>query len=297
VISTGASVAAGAGRAAGERFARVDTVHDAGGPAANEDWLHVGDGVAWVLDGATGLAGERLFGEGASDAELFARLVSDELQASLAPERSLAAGVETALAAVARRLFPAGPPDDRILLPTAAIALLRWRPERLELYLLGDCQALVGAGDRLLLSLADDRPRRFDAAAIRALQERLAAGESFAAARAAVDGLLVEHRRLANTPDGYWILGADPRAARHGLSLALDNPPPAPRLLLMTDGFAALLEYGGGGPQELLREAAAGGLAPALRRLRETERADPETRRHPRLKPGDDATAVYLEVP
>ncbi|HKH44913.1 MAG TPA: hypothetical protein VKM72_09660, partial [Thermoanaerobaculia bacterium] len=117
---------------------RADTVHDAGG-AVNEDLVSVGDTIAWVLDGATGLRGERLFEPMGSDAAFFVSLIDEELRRRADATAPLPRLVEAALTAVSARLSPSLKPlDDRAQIPTAAIAMARLADSRLDLFLLGD---------------------------------------------------------------------------------------------------------------------------------------------------------------
>lgn len=273
----------------------MDTVHNAGG-AVNEDLVHVGDTVAWVLDGATGLLDERLFEPMGSDAAFFVRLIDEELRRRADAPAPLARLVEAALAAVSERLSPSLElVADRARIPTAAIAVARLADSRLDLFLLGDCRIVVYHPQGLLIDLLDWRHRTVDAVALRRMSELRDQGMGFAESRAAIQDLLVAHRRSTNQPGGYWILGNDPEAARHGISLTLENPPDDLRILLMTDGFFSLLEYGlFPSPQHLVDFIEENGLNPALELLRSAEAADPDCRLHPRFKPRDDATAAFL---
>ncbi|HKH43718.1 MAG TPA: hypothetical protein VKM72_03550, partial [Thermoanaerobaculia bacterium] len=146
-----------------------------------------------------------------------------------------------------------------------------------------------------LIDLLDWRHRAVDAVALRRMIELRDRGMGFAESRAAIQDLLVAHRRSTNQPGGYWILGNVPEAARHGISLTLENPPDDLRILLMTDGFFSLLEYGiFQSPINLIEYIEENGLERALQLLRATEDADPDCRLHPRFKRKDDATATYL---
>lgn len=274
---------------------RSDTVHDAGG-VVNEDLVHVGDTITWVLDGATGLRKERLFQPMGSDAALFVHLIDEELRRRAEEPAPIASLVEAALAAVSERLSPSLElPNDRAQIPTAAIAVARLTEERLDLFVLGDCRIVAYHPEGLLIDLLDWRHRAIDEVALRRMSELRDQGMGLAESRAAIQDLLVAHRRATNQPGGYWILGNDPKAARHGVSLTLENPPSDLRLLLMTDGFFALLEYGlFPSPIHLIEYIDKNGLEQALQLLRAEEDADPDCRLHPRFKRKDDATATYL---
>lgn len=278
-------------------LARLDTVHAAGGPV-NEDLVHAGDEIAWVLDGATGLGPPPFAADEGSPAAQFVRLIAEELQRRAGTPGRLASLVEAALAAVSARLSPSLESlHDRAQIPTAAIALARLADGRLDLFVLGDCRIVACHPQGLLIDVLDWRHRAFDEVALRRLGELLDEGAGFEESRAAIQDLLLAHRRSTNQPGGYWILGNDPEAARHGISLTLENPPGGLRLLLMTDGFFSLLDYGlFPSPRHLVDFVEENGLDRAVELLRTEEEADPECRRHPRFKRKDDATAAYLRL-
>jgi hypothetical protein len=273
----------------------VDTVHAAGGPV-NEDLVHVGDSIAWVLDGATGLGTERFPEPEGSSAARFVRLVDEELTRRAEETASLSSLVEAALKAVSERLPPGlRAPNDRAQIPTAAIAIARLAGSRLDLFLLGDCRIVAHHPQGLLIDLLDWRHRSRDEEVLDRMRDLLAAGAGFAASRAAVQDRLLTLRRSANRPGGYWILGDVPEAAHQGISLSLENPPDDLRLLLMTDGFFALLDYGlFPSTRHLVEFVEENGLDRALALLRAEEDADPECRLHPRFKRRDDATAAFF---
>jgi len=65
----------------------------------------------------------------------------------------------------------------------------------------------------------------------------------------------------------------------------------------MTDGFASLVSpYGRHAADTLVATLHARGLAALALELREIERQDAACLRHPRFKPSDDATALWLRV-
>jgi hypothetical protein len=275
---------------------RIETVHDAGGEV-NEDLVHAEPLAAWVVDGATPLGSQRVFAEGASDAAHFVQRFDAELKRLVHEPWNLSEVVEAALTAVLRGLFARVPPDlDPAELPTATIALMRVAARRLEIFLLGDCRVLVRNRQGFFLDVEDCRQKVLDDKAIEVLRQHLDRGATFEEGRDAITELLRANRRLSNRPGGYWVLGDAPEAARRGFSFTIEAPPGGLQVLMMTDGFASVLDYGPiKEPRELLDAVQRQGLQPILRHLREIESADPQCRRHPRLKPSDDATAIYFE--
>src|SRR5258708_6217051 len=103
-----------------------------------------------------------------------------------------------------------------------------------------------------------------------------------------------QSRRRAVERYAAWAAGAASAAAFERERLELEGPA---TLLLATDGFYRLVDvYAAYSVDSLLKAASLLGLAELGRELRQIERADPNCRAHPRLKPMDDATAVLIAI-
>jgi hypothetical protein len=106
--------------------------------------------------------------------------------------------------------------------------------------------------------------------------------------------LITAQRRLRNTPEGYWLAGAQPDAASHALvgQVPLDD---LHRAAVLTDRAARLAEpfhiTDWNGLLDILSDS---GPRQLLRQLRQAEASDPHGQRWPRHKPRDDATVAYL---
>lgn len=276
------------------------------GPGPNEDAIGMAfdgeSGAAWVLDGATGLA-DRNFVPGAdTDARWYAtRLAAILADLSLepAPPNVLLHRAIARIDAEYRRLV--GPDLDTVPaygFPSAAGVWLRWNEERrLDYAGLGDCRVLVRGADgavRRLGQTGDDPGDRLVNRAVTALQ---AGG---IADPAAVWVHLLDRVRAArsgmNRPDGYWVFGIVPAAADHCDTdqMILD---PGSQVLMVSDGFYRLVDtYHAFTAESLVTGAAELGLDALYSRLRAIEADDAACRCYPRLKPGDDASAVLLRV-
>jgi hypothetical protein len=288
----------------------LDAASDAAGRANEDASGAVGDaalGAAWVLDGATGLA-ERETAPGGSDAAWYAARLSEALgRLSLgagAPAAVFRAAIEETAAGWAALPGAAGleveggasgeAPAHAV--PSAAGAWVRWTGGGpTEVVSIGDCRALWRPDGGRASTLAGPPPGA-DAwldDAVREAQSRGLAGPD--EVRAALMPLLRRVRAGMNAPGGYWILGMVPDAAEH---LTQARVPPGPgHLLLATDGFYRLVDaYGALDEDGLVAASVERGLAAVLAELRAIEATDPDCRRHPRLKPRDDATAVLLRA-
>lgn len=111
---------------------------------------------------------------------------------------------------------------------------------------------------------------------------------------AAVDALIAKQKPLRNRPDGYWVAGGDPRAARHAFSGVL----PAADLIraaLLSDGASRAVDvFNRITWTEALDIMRDHGPDHLIMLVRSIEDSDPEGLKWPRFKAGDDATAAYV---
>jgi hypothetical protein len=282
------------------RFALRDSVSIAGG-TCNEDAAGFLPHAAWVLDGATGLAPDRVL-PGPSDAHWLVAEVDAGLRRAfeaapaMATDAALRMIVRDAVAAFERMALRSdAPPGER---PCTCLMLARLLGDTLELASLGDC--------RLVHRSADGRSSVFGASALDALDAaalaeaaRLRAAAPTLTRAALWEAMLPlerAHRARMNEPGGYWILDLSERFLPH-VETARRPARAGDVLLLASDGFHRLVELYGRYTYPALVETALGsGLAALARELRAIEDADPECRTHLRLKPKDDATALLVEL-
>jgi serine/threonine protein phosphatase PrpC len=266
----------------------------------NEDALGAVGSIAFVLDGVTGLADTPLMPV-KSDAAWVAHTVRDLL---LEHGAEAGAGLRQLIGDVATEIavrFEKGrlrEPQARWELPWTTLSLIGVESGRLHIAYVGD--------SRVLIETAADEVHNFGTNPSRgAFEARLAAkmiagrqGRALGteAMRATVLDDLKRVRETVNTPDGYWLMGADPAVAANATvtSIALDGPA---TVLLTTDGFYALTEdYERYGDRELIATAQTLGLSILARELRHIEDEDPVGERYPRMKKSDDATALLVHV-
>jgi serine/threonine protein phosphatase PrpC len=264
----------------------------------NDDALGSTGSIAFVLDGATGLGDAPLMA-GASDAAWVARAAREfllrrgeghDLRRILT---EVGQGILTRFEAERLRA-----PQARYEWPWATVSLIGVEAGRLNIAYVGD--------SRILIETAGDEVHNFGINPSRtAFETRIAAkmiaarkGEALGieSIRATVLADLRRARDTVNTPNGFWMLGADPAVGANATvtSIALDGPA---TVLLATDGFYALVEdYKRYGDRELIATAQTMGLAILARELRRIEDDDPNGVRYPRMKKSDDATALLVRV-
>jgi len=274
------------------------------------DGARPGGSMAAVFDGATGLGDTLIFPDLGSDAAWLAHLA-----AGLFPLHDVSSSVSAIVREVCREACDmAAIACDlnslpRYAWPTASFEMARLRGgtrggasgEVLELSGLGDCCAYVLEPDGVLVThTAMPSSRETEMASARRMLD--AAGGFGPGGSMVREGATLEAMRRGraghNTHGGpVWTLGLVPEAAEHVSVLELAARP-GTRILLMSDGFAALCEayqlYDEAG---LVEAAGTLGLEALLHRLRHLEQVeDPGAERFARFKQCDDATAILLEV-
>jgi len=259
----------------------------------NEDAWGMAGRHAWIIDGATGLGAKLLPGD--SEAAWFAATLSEALTAVDADDartriRAAIDVVRNKFSALAARAPTAGweTPCGSLMLATA-------HENRVELAWLGDCTALIRDRDGTIASAgAGGEDARAEAA--RAVRFGASGRGGWLRSKDTIDALR-RSRENFNRPGGTWVARLEPEAAEHAEMLSVPIKAPA-RLLLMTDGFAALAhQYERYDHAALFAAAERTGLAAVGAELRRIEREeDPLGTRYSRFKQSDDATAVLLEI-
>ncbi|MGW0074358.1 hypothetical protein ACWDU9_03680 [Streptomyces cellulosae] len=176
--------------------------------------------------------------------------------------------------------------------PSATVAVLRQRSEVLDYLVLADSPVVlerVTGGHAVITDLrVDDVLPELRAEVER--HETHTPGH-----KEALERLVLAQRQVRNTPDGYWVAGANPEAARHCItgSARLGDFRSA---AVMSDGVSRLVtEYKMATWGELFATLRAVGPRGLIENVRNTEAMDPTGRRWPRYKSGDDASVAYCE--
>jgi hypothetical protein len=265
-------------------FDLVQSISLAGDPAtANDDRAGASAALAWVIDGATDLGPPGLVGEQGGAAWLAA--TADAAFATTAPPLDQACEhVFAALAerfTAARRRDPAGAWE----LPSGALIAVAIEGEALAYGWTGDCAALLALADGVRW-LGDPHDRLAESAAAAAL------GQSVSMKTVAV----IEDRRAARAHPRRQVLGVSAAASATAMTYGRAKVGPGDELLLMSDGFSALIDaYGAHTPESLFAAVRERGLAALAIELRAIEAGDPGSR-FPRFKRSDDATALWLRI-
>jgi hypothetical protein len=276
----------------------VDSLSLPGNPEkANDDAFGYRERACVVLDGATGL-GESLL-PGPSDAAWLARFGANRIMSYVgegagAQDAVTAAlfDAETSFSQLRRR-----EPADRYEIPYASLMLAIAGEDALEFLWYGDCAAIIGRPDASVEIVGEAIAKRAnESKRVKMLAESGGHASAATSVREAFLPALRAARNRVNTSKGGYLFGPDVTAADHAAQLRLAATPGSD-LLLLTDGFLALVsDYGRYDVDTLLAAAKSSGLPALARELRAIEDADPEGRKFPRFKKSDDATAVLLRI-
>lgn len=272
------------------RFDLIQSLSLAGNPTVpNDDRAGARDRLAWVIDGATDLGPPGLVGSQGGAAWL-----ADEADAAL--RHADAGSTNNLLTALATRMAErfadarTRAPIGRWELPIAALLVARLEADGLECGWLGDCVGLLrrSSGEVVRLGRAPvERDRET------ALAQSLAA-HGLGSLKGRNDPVMDALRNSRERP-GLAVLGVE--GAAEGAEYQRAACAPGDELLLMTDGFAALIDsYDAYDAGALMAALSGEGLAALATRLRAIEVEDAACTRFVRFKTSDDATALWLRI-
>lgn len=98
-----------------------------------------------------------------------------------------------------------------------------------------------------------------------------------------------------NQPDGFWVAAANPAAAHHSLTGAIDSDK-VECALLLSDGASRVVDrFGLSTWERVVALVTESGCEALLREVRTAERSDPRCERWPRGKVYDDATVAFCD--
>jgi hypothetical protein len=252
----------------------------------NDDRAGCGEAHAWVIDGATDLGPPGLVGARGGAAWLAATADQAFAEAS-GPLAGICAGVFDTVAARFERDRQREAIADWEL-PTASLAAVALEGERLACAWLEDCTVIhrSAAGVAYLTPAPDRISERAEAEAL---------GPGATATDLRSEAVLTDRRTARERPRA--VLSIDAVATQAAVQYVCAAVAPGDDILLMTDGFAALIEtYEAYDKDSLMQALAERGLAALAAELRGIESDDAGCLRYPRFKVSDDATAIWVRV-
>jgi serine/threonine protein phosphatase PrpC len=278
------------------KFSKYDSISSAGNKV-NEDIVYVTDNYGWVIDGATGLNNKNLTGS-SSDANWFVNEWDKYLKENISNNSvSIKEIIFKGIGYISNKFYQITTSQhfEKVDFPSASIVVIRIKSGKIEYFLLGDCTLIVQDNNGKSLILKQDLLDKLDnKAKVEMSKLMVKEGMSFVQARQSINSLLVKHRLLKNTPNGYWTLEFDEKAVENSLCGCFDFLE-YKKVLLMSDGFSAIFDnYDYFKEDNIISIVEKQGLQDVYRILRIIEEEDSDILRFPRFKKGDDASAVIL---
>lgn len=259
-----------------------------------EDTLFACSEYAFVLDGATGVSGQRV-SDAATDAVWFVARIREYLSKALAENRpigEIVAGGARSVRALFDQFDGAEQLRDK---PSAAVSIVRERNGMLEYFSLCDSVILLRKKNGDVQYIMDDRLVALDNAMFERMKKIAAeTGKTVRDTFKDVFPYILENRYKMNTPGWYAALSC----TEEGLDTALRGSIPVSELrdvLLFSDGFAEAYDLFGiyKTPAEIIEEVSVRGIDYAVERLRRAQDADPDCARYVRNKLRDDMSIIY----
>jgi hypothetical protein len=289
------------------RFAILDRISEPGGQVLigspesrarpNEDVVGVTATAAWVIDGTTGPFDQTLT-PGPSDASWLAQALNSVLLENYAdlsadPEHALSKAAEQLRGRYARDAGPA-PAHQQ---PSACLALAALSSsKKVHLFNIGDCRILVEKSDSVSRFGSSDIEKLETAAIAEIVCLRASEGVDVDPWPRLRSMLRHNFRTAMNHVGGYWVVHPTLlwRQAVQHVQLV---PSEVDHVLIASDGFFRLATtFAAYDERGLVAAAIGAGLAALYAELRDREAQDPSCQEHPRLKAGDDASAVLIRV-
>lgn len=276
------------------------SIHDSisiAGNKINEDIVYVTDTYGWVIDGATGLNNKNLTGS-ISDAHWFVNEWTNYLKENISDNgTSIKEIIFKGIDYISNKFYQITTSKyfDKVDFPSASIVVIRINNNKIEYFLLGDCTLVVQNSDGKSLFIKQNLLDKLEnKAKIEMAKLMFNKGMNFVEARQGINSLLVKHRLLKNTPDGYWILEFDKNAVENSLCGCLDFSE-YKKALLMSDGFSAIFDnYNYVDGNNIISIVENQGLQQIYRVIRFIEEEDSDILNFPRFKKSDDASAVIF---
>lgn len=262
----------------------------------NEDAAGITPFGVWVLDGATGLNGKNIVSD-ESDARWYSQWWNNFLHENIYRSDSLKEIMLDGIRSIKKEYkeLVEGKDVKKLDLPSSSIAIVKFRDDMIEYFLLGDCSFFYNDGERKIIkdrSICHLDDKVYDEMIRIPNLDKL----SFNEIKARVMNTIIDNRMKKNTKDGYWILDFSEEAIEnsiHGYIQVEDEM----KIMLASDGFTCASDrYGILKEDELIYIAEKMGIEYIFNQVREFEEDDYKAIKMPRFKVMDDSTAVYVEL-
>lgn len=263
----------------------------------NEDIVRVCKYGAWILDGSTGLNKKNLISK-ESDAKWYVSWWDKYLYENINKDKSLKTIVCEGIENIKQEYLStlAGIKLEKLDMPSASVAIVKFYKDKVEYFLLGDCTIVINDTNENII-LKDDGVCKFDNMIFEKMK-KLNNNKSLSV-KDKKDILLpyiIENRLKKNSEEGYWILEFDELAVEKSMHdyISINDEL---KLIISSDGFSCAYDrYNIFSVENIIQIVEENGIEYVNDKVRKLEHEDKNGLIFPRFKESDDSSCAYLHI-
>ena len=264
----------------------------------NEDIVRVCKYGAWILDGSTGLNKKNLISK-ESDAKWYVSWWDKYLYENINKDKSLKTIVCEGIENIKQEYLStlAGIRLEKLDMPSASVAIVKFYKDKVEYFLLGDCTIVINDTNENII-LKDDGVCKFDNMIFEKMK-KLNNNNKSLSVEDKKDILLpyiIENRLKKNSEEGYWILEFDELAVEKSMHdyISINDEL---KLIISSDGFSCAYDrYNIFSVENIIQIVEENGIEYVNDKVRKLEHEDKNGLIFPRFKESDDSSCAYLHI-
>ena len=264
----------------------------------NEDIVRVCKYGAWILDGSTGLNKKNLISK-ESDAKWYVSWGDKYLYENINKDKSLKTIVCEGIENIKQEYLStlAGIRLEKLDMPSASVAIVKFYKDKVEYFLLGDCTIVINDTNENII-LKDDGVCKFDNMIFEKMK-KLNNNNKSLSVKDKKDILLpyiIENRLKKNSEEGYWILEFDELAVEKSMHdyISINDEL---KLIISSDGFSCAYDrYNIFSVENIIQIVEENGIEYVNDKVRKLEHEDKNGLIFPRFKESDDSSCAYLHI-
>ena len=268
----------------------------AAGKQFNEDIMFCCENYGFVLDGATGVLGQK-FTNADSDAKWFSNTIAKYLIYNLPNlSWSLSKVLKQAIIETKKEYTKFNNSQQVKDFPSCCCAMFRINKQKIEYILLGDCAIIYKQTNGTIDVLRPQDNINLDKTNLQILKQiSIQQKKSVLECRPQIQEYIVKGRLSKNTPNGYWIVSDKPNAVNHAIkgSFYLKD---IDSLAIMSDGYSQIFDtFNYYNEKSFYNALQKYGVKKIYDKLFKLQNKDKNCNKHPRFKVRDDATIIYIQ--
>ena len=265
----------------------------------NEDIVRVCKYGAWILDGSTGLNKKNLISK-ESDAKWYVSWWDKYLYENINKDKSLKTIVCEGIENIKQEYLStlAGIRLEKLDMPSASVAIVKFYKDKVEYFLLGDCTIVINDTNENII-LKDDGVCKFDNMIFEKMKKLNNNNNKSLSVKDKKDILLpyiIENRLKKNSEEGYWILEFDELAVEKSMHdyISINDEL---KLIISSDGFSCAYDrYNIFSVENIIQIVEENGIEYVNDKVRKLEHEDKNGLIFPRFKESDDSSCAYLHI-